>query len=101
MTLDGLDVAAVPRDELPPLLGRVVQLEAQIRLRLMQPEPKISSPEARILTADEAVIIAAAPSKRWLLAATRGHRCRRDLSRKAARFDEQELRAWLVGRGRR
>ncbi len=94
-----LDVAVVPRDELPRLLGDVVTLEALIRLRLA--EPSQNTPAAsRILTVDEAVAIAAARSGRWLLHATRGHRCRRDLSRKQPRFDEGELRAWLASRRR-
>lgn len=32
-----LDVATVPREELPSVLGRLVELEARVRLRLSEP----------------------------------------------------------------
>lgn len=99
MTTDfALDVDAVPRAELPALLGRVVEIEARIRLRLIQPEHLPAPVVSRVLSVDEAVAVANAPSRRWLLHHTAGHRCRRDLSRKVARFDEAELRRWLVDR---
>lgn len=87
---------SVAREDLPRLLGQVVELEARIRLRLSQPE--VAAPTAsRLLTADEAAALAGV-SRRWLLTNTRGLKFRRDLSRKAARFDEAGLRAWLANR---
>ncbi len=97
--LPDVDVANIPRDELPALAGRLAELQARIALRLSALAPAAAA-QSRILAVDEAVAVAAAPSARWLLHATRGHRCRRDLSRKAARFDEAELRRWLAERRR-
>ena len=98
MTFD-VDVGAVPRDELPALLGRVVQLEAEIRLRLAEAPPCPAPSTSRIMDADEAAAVAGA-SRRWVLTATRGMRFRRDLTRKQPRFDEAGLREWLVTRRR-
>ncbi|MBX7185029.1 MAG: helix-turn-helix domain-containing protein [Vicinamibacteria bacterium] len=36
MTLE-IDIATVPRDELPAVLGRLVELEARVRMRLSEP----------------------------------------------------------------
>jgi hypothetical protein len=99
VTLDGLDVSAVPREELPALLGRLTELEARCRLRLAE-APAQSALAPRVLTVDEAVDLAAAPNARWLLGHTRGLSFRRDLSRKAPRFDEAGLRRWLADRRR-
>lgn len=44
MSLD-IDIAAVPRDELPAVLGRLVELEARVRLRLSEsvtPAPTVA-----------------------------------------------------------
>ena len=92
--LPDLDVAAVPRAALPALLGRLTELEARVRLRLAEPgaTPVAAS---RRLTADEGAALVGC-SARWLSHATRGHRCRRDLSRKRPGFDEHELRVWLA-----
>lgn len=95
MTLDELDVATVGRDELPALLGRLTELEARCRLRLAEPAAVPVPAPARLLDANEAAAIAGT-SRRWLLAATRGLKFRRDLSRKAPRFLEAGLRAWLA-----
>ncbi len=92
-----LDVAAVSRDELPALLGHLVELEARVRLRLAEPA-SLPAADSRLLTIDEAVTIAGAPSARWLLAHTRGLRFRLDLSRKQPRFEEGGLRRWLLER---
>lgn len=99
MSLDALDIAAVPREELPSLLGRLVEAEARVRLRLADPATTApqDSEAARLLPADEAAAIAGT-SPRWLLAATRGMRFRHDLSRKQPRFDEGGLRRWLAER---
>ena len=98
LDLDALDVEAVPRADLPRLLGRVTEIEARIRLRLAEvPTPSPSA--SRTISADEASVIAAT-SKRWLLANTRGMRFRADLSRKQPRFIEDGLRAWLASRRR-
>jgi len=96
-----LDVASIPRDELPAVLGRLVEAVARVRLRLVDVEarPAIAPPEARVIDLAEAVGIANT-SPRWLLAHTRGLAFRKDLSRKKPRFDERGLRAWLAGRRR-
>jgi hypothetical protein len=89
--------AAAGRSELPALLGRLVELEAHVRLRLAE-APAAGAPIAsRVIDADEAARIAGT-SKRWLLAHTRGLKFRRDLSRKQPRFDEGGLRAWFASR---
>lgn len=92
-------VHEAPRDELPALLGRLVELEARVRLRLADVSTVAPTPAATPIDADRAAEIAAT-SKRWLLAKTRGMAFRRDLSRKAPRFDEAGLRSWLAGRRR-
>ena len=100
MDLDALDVAAVERGALPRLLGRLVELEARVRLRLAEVPTAPAQPASRLLDAEEAAVIAGA-TPRWVREHTRGMAFRRDLSRKAARFDENGLRAWLSSRGRR
>jgi len=92
--LPDVDVDAVPRAALPALLGRLTELVARVRLRLADPvaAPAVAS---RRLTAGEGAALVGC-SARWLLHATRGHRCRRDLSRKRPGFDEHELRVWLA-----
>lgn len=98
--LGAVDLDALTRDELPALLGRVVELEARIRLRLATDifgaKPPTSS---RTLTAEEAAEIAGT-TKRWLLAHTKGMKFRTDHSRKCVRLDEVGLRGWLAGRRR-
>jgi hypothetical protein len=94
--LAALDLDVLSREELPTLLGRLVELEARVRLRLAEPITAAAAPP-RTIDADEAATIAGT-SKRWLLTATRGMRFRRDLSRKQPRFDENGLRAWMVTR---
>jgi hypothetical protein len=82
------------RDDLPGLLGKLVEIEARVRLRLSEapPAPAASSEP---IDAERACEIAGS-SRRWLLANTRGRSFRRDLSRKQPRFDEAGLRAWLA-----
>jgi len=94
------DLDVVNREELPALLGRVVELEARIRLRLAE-VPAAPTPTAgtRMIDADEAAVITGA-SKRWLLSHTKGMKFRCDLSRKQPRFDEAGLRTWLAERRR-
>jgi hypothetical protein len=96
VTLD-LDVVAIPRCELPRLLGEVVRVEAEIRLRLAEVPTTPGPAASRPLDADQAAVIAGA-TPRWLREHTRGMAFRRDLSRKAARFDEAGLRKWLAER---
>jgi len=92
-----VDVSAVPRHELPTLLGKLTELEARVRLRLAEvPQTAPPSPP-QLLGADDAADVAGT-SRRWLLAATRGRAFRRDLSRKQPRFDEAGLRSWLAQR---
>lgn len=57
--LPHLDVDAVPRDELPVLLGRLVELEARVRLRLAEAPVAPAPTRSRRLDADEAATIAA------------------------------------------
>ena len=97
MTLDGLDVDAVPREELPALLGKLTEAKARIWLRLAEVSPPAVPTTSRIVDADEAAAISVT-GKRWLLTATRGLKFRCDLSRKQPRFDEAGLRAWLATR---
>ena len=99
MTLNGLDVDAVPREELPALLGKLTEAEAHIRLRLAEVSAPVVSAASRTIDADEAAAIAGT-SKRWVLTATRGMRFRCDLTRKRPRFDEVGLRTWLATRRR-
>ena len=99
MTLD-LDVAALPREELPQVLGRLEELGARVRLRLAEVPATAGPGASRIIDADEAAAIAAT-APRWLLSHTKGLKFRCDLSRKQARFDEAGLRAWLATRRRR
>jgi hypothetical protein len=95
--LPPINVAELPRQELPTLLGQLAELTARIQLRLQQPQTP--EPAPRCLNAEEAARIAGV-SKRWLLHRTRGLKFRRDLSRKQQRFDEAGLRAWLTTSGR-
>lgn len=94
------DIADVPRDELPALLGRLVELEARVRLRLADvPTVPTTTTTSKQINHDEAALIANT-SKRWLLTNTRGMKFRCDLSRKQPRFNEAGLRAWLSERRR-
>ena len=97
MTSVEVNVADVPREDLPELLGRLAELTARVQLRLVEmPEPTATAP-VRLLDADQAAQIAGT-SRRWLLAHTRGLRFRQDLSRKQSRFEQAGLRRWLEGR---
>jgi hypothetical protein len=105
MSVDDLDdlpraAAQLPADQLPRLVGRLVEAEVIARLRLMQQPSASPPPPARLIDAAEAAAIAGS-SVRWILSATRGHRCRCDLSRKRPRFDDAAFRDWLAQRGRR
>jgi hypothetical protein len=92
-----VDVDQVPFNELPALLGRLVELEARVRIRLAR-EAVLPRPGApRVIDPDEAALIAGT-SRRWLLHRTRGMAFRCDLSRKSPRFEEAGLRAWLLRR---
>jgi len=98
--LASVDVAAIPSAELPSLLGKIVEIEARIRLRLAAVPPTQGAATAsRVLTVAEAAA-AAGTSTRFLLAKTRGKRFRVDLSRKQPRFEEAGLRAWLATRSK-
>jgi hypothetical protein len=95
--LEDLDIGALPREELPALLGRLVELEARIRLRLAETPAQPAAPASRAIDPDEGAAIAG-QSRRWLLARTRGLAFRRDHSRKVVVFDEAGLRRWLLER---
>ena len=97
--LPDLDIAAIPRDQLPRLLGQFAEAEARVRLRLAEPVLPTTAQPSEPIDADRGAAIAGT-SKRWLLAKTRGLRFRRDLSRKQPRFDEAGLREWLATRRR-
>lgn len=92
-----VDVAGVPREQLPVVLAELAKLEAQIRLRLAESPDDTRRTADRLMTADEAATVIGV-SKRWLLSKTKGRRFRHDLSRKAVRFEEAGLRAWLASR---
>jgi hypothetical protein len=93
-------VRETSRDGLPRLLGVLVEGAARVRLRLAEvPQQSVSEAAPRAITADEAAAIAGT-SKRWILANTRGLRCRVDLSRKQPRLDEESFRGWLRDRRR-
>ena len=98
MKPNDLDVAAVPREDLPALLGGLVEAEARVRLRLAE-APTVPATNTSSRTTEEAAAIANT-TKRWLLSKTRGLTFRCDLSRKQARFDEGGLRGWLARRRR-
>ena len=102
LNLDVLDklnclTADTAREELPALLGCIVEAEARVRLRLAEVPAVGPATPSRLVDAGEAAAIAGT-SKRWLLAETRGLQLRRDLSRKQPRFDEAGLRIWLSQR---
>ena len=97
--LPEFDVDNVTREELPALLGRIVELEAHIRLRLAEVLAPVVSTASRTVDAAEAAGIAGT-SKRWLLFHTRRLRFRNDITRKTVKFDELGLRAWLATRRR-
>ena len=99
MTELQLDVANVPREELPRLLGQLVEVEARVRLRLAEPLAAAAPAATEPIDAARAAAIAGT-SPRWLLAHTRGLAFRVDLSRKQPRFREDGLRAWLASRRR-
>jgi hypothetical protein len=99
LSLGPIDVEALPRGELPALLGRLAELEARVRLRLAETPTAAPAQATRPLDADEAARMAGT-SRRWLLAATKGLKLRCDLSRKQPRFDSDGLRAWLASRRR-
>lgn len=92
-------VQEADRAELPGLLGRLVELEALVRLRLAEAPTAPAPSPSRLLTAAEAAVVAGT-TKRWLLSKTRGMKFRQDLSRKQPRFEEAGLRRWLEGRRR-
>jgi hypothetical protein len=94
-----VDVDAVTRNELPALLGQLVELEARVRLRLAELPAAVGTCSSRTIDAEEAATIAGT-SKRWILSHTQGMKFRCDLTRKQPRFDESGLRAWLAARRR-
>jgi hypothetical protein len=99
-SLPELDVDQLQRDELPGALGKLEELVARLRLRLAAelagPAPAPPAP-SDLVSEDRAAAIAGV-SRRWLAKHTAGLRFRRDLSRKAHKYDEAGLRAWLAKR---
>ena len=92
-------VAEAPSVELPALMGALAQAQALALARLtVPPAPVGEAPgPVRLLGLDEAERLTGM-TRRWLLRHTRGLRFRRDLSRKAVRFEEAGLLRWLKGR---
>ena len=92
-------VSEAPPAELPGLVGLCAQALALGLARLAAPAaPAGEPPEAvRYVGLEEAARLTG-QSRRWLLRHTRGLRFRRDLSRKAVRFEEGGLLRWLRGR---
>lgn len=89
------DVSKIDRDLLPAVLGAIVELEARIRMRLSEP---IVIRETMGIIDDERAAEIVGMSRRWVRDKTQGMKFRRDLSRKAVRFDEAGFRAWLMRR---
>lgn len=88
-------VLAADRSELPGLVGQLAAAQAAALARLTTPEAPAQAEEpVRLLDVDEAARLANT-SRRWLLRHTRGLRFRRDLSRKAVRFEEAGLLRWI------
>jgi len=94
-----LDVAGVPIDELPAVLGQLAQLQGAVMLRLGSQRPEQPVRADRLLTPEEAAEISGM-SARWIRKNTRGLKFRRDLSRKNIRLAEDGFRAWLAMRRR-
>lgn len=100
MTFPDVDVERLDRAELPAVLGRLVELEWRIRIRLT--DPPVSPPTSAVsLLTSEAAASIAGTTERWLLSKTRGMSFRCDLSRKQPRFAETGLRSWLASKARR
>ncbi len=96
-------VAQAPPEELPAVVGALVEAEerARARLRTLETAPPTAKPaEAaaeRLVTADEAVaILGGGVSRKWLYQHTKGLRFRRNFSRKKVRFEEGGLRRWAA-----
>jgi predicted DNA-binding transcriptional regulator AlpA len=99
-------VAEAPTEELPAVVGALVEAEERVRVRLRSLEaaatvrPAEQAPE-RLLTAQEAMaLVGGNVSLKWIYRHTRGLRFRRDISRKCVRFEESGLRRWLAARTR-
>jgi predicted DNA-binding transcriptional regulator AlpA len=89
-------VADARHEELPALVGALAQAHAAAFARLVQPvalAPEAASP-VRLVGLEEAERLTGM-TRRWLLRHTKGLRFRRDLSRKAVRFEEAGLLRWL------
>jgi len=98
-------VGEAQADELPTLLGVLVEAEerARVRLRALETAPAMSRPAEpapeRLLTAEDAVaVLGGGVSRKWLYRHTRGLRFRRDFSRKRVRFEEGGLRRWAASK---
>lgn len=93
-------VSQAPAEELPALVGALAQAQAVALARLTRPPAPVGEAPGpvRLLGLDEAERLTGM-TRRWLLRHTRGLRFRRDLSRKAVRFEEAGLLRWLRCRG--
>ena len=92
-------VSEAPAADLPCLVAVCAQAQALGLARLATPAAAAGeAPEAvRYIGLEDAQKLTG-QTRRWLLRHTRGLRFRRDLSRKAVRFEEGGLLRWLRGR---
>jgi hypothetical protein len=95
-------VRTIPADDLPAIVGQLVELEERARLRLRTEasgngagSPEEPAPEW--LTPPEAAAIFRV-TPRWLNRATSGKGFRRQESRRTIRYENAGLRRWLARR---
>jgi hypothetical protein len=93
-------IRAASQEELPCLLGRIVEAEASVRLRLFAPAatpptpPAGEAPQGQYLTVREAAAIAQA-SQRRIYEWARGARWAHRPTKRCLRIDEAAFRRWL------
>jgi hypothetical protein len=98
--LADLDVGAIPREELPSVLGRLVELEARVRLRLSElpGSPTLESAD-RLLDVEETARRLGVSTK-FIYRTARRWPCARHVGRRLL-FSEQGLARQMSERGRR
>ena len=94
-------IAEAPREDLPELVGRLVEAEERARLRLRtdttSSAPQEPAEPERMLTPEEAALAANVPVKR-IYTWARGQRWASRPSRKCLRIREAGFRRWLSAR---